>query len=527
MATDSGASWTALVSAALLGTERQAPPWPPRQDALGRVLASLDPVDREGALLAAAGAHSLYRRAGAVPARVPDKLPAMEPAAPSGEDLPRVGSRASRHLGQMCEGLYRPVLGQWLESARGKRVPEELLPALLDLAARDKDLRAAVIPVLGRRGLWLARLNPDWCWAVGEAERKPEESTDLWQTGTFDVRLGLLRQLRRSDPALGRQLVQSTWGDDDADARQEFLAVLLTGLGPADEDFLESALDDRSKKVRLVAADLLSRLAGSKLAARMIERVRPLVAFTAKTGLLAAVRGRKSRIEVRPPAECDKDMQRDGIEPKPPAGGRKVGEKAWWLQQIVAAVPASYWSREPGVEPAALIAAAKATDWSEALLSGWLLAAERHRDGAWAEAILEEAPEAGSRLLPLLDDEAREAFVGRWLKANAGDLEEGGSCLALLEACGHRWSQGFGRLVLGEVQACARRAGGAGTAWRLRQALPMLAVRFPVKMLEEAGKGWPAPKEGQDAWSEAAGEFLAMLQFRRDMLEALKEIDHA
>ena len=61
-----------------------------------------------------------------------------------------------------------------------------------------------------------------------------------------------------------------------------FLDSLRTGLGPQDEPFLEQALADRSRNVRAVAAELLSALPGSALAARMAAaRPRACVDVTA------------------------------------------------------------------------------------------------------------------------------------------------------------------------------------------------------------------------------------------------------
>ena len=51
-------AWQALVSCALLGTERQAPPALAGDDALGRLLGQLDGTDRDGDLLRAVHWHA-------------------------------------------------------------------------------------------------------------------------------------------------------------------------------------------------------------------------------------------------------------------------------------------------------------------------------------------------------------------------------------------------------------------------------------------------------------------------------------
>src|SRR5205823_6656492 len=100
--------------------------------------------------------------------------PAPEPC--ELEDRPRCGPRAAYYLSLMLGGQHREVLPELLEwiAAAGQRVPEDLLPDLLDLGRSARDLRAAILPVLGKRGPWLAGQNPDWSYAVG-AEELDEE----------------------------------------------------------------------------------------------------------------------------------------------------------------------------------------------------------------------------------------------------------------------------------------------------------------------------------------------------------------
>jgi hypothetical protein len=60
------------------------------------------------------------------------------------------------------------LLPQWLAvaNARGFAPPPQVLPALLDAARGRTDLRPAALEFAGPRALWLARLNPDWRFAL-------------------------------------------------------------------------------------------------------------------------------------------------------------------------------------------------------------------------------------------------------------------------------------------------------------------------------------------------------------------------
>src|SRR5581483_290377 len=148
-------------------------------------------------------------------------------------------------------------LPQWLAAANahGYAAAPQALPALLDAARGRTDLRPAVLAFAGPRALWLARLNPEWRFALraspgdGAALPGPEDVEGvrrLWQEGLFAERVALLGALRSRTPALARELLASTWPTERAEDRLVFLDSLRTGLSAADEPFLEQALGDRS-----------------------------------------------------------------------------------------------------------------------------------------------------------------------------------------------------------------------------------------------------------------------------------------
>ena len=190
-------AWRELVTCALLGTERQARPLPATKTRWGRYLAGWMRTTAKGALLRAAGVVALWRRAGRRLADDPQSPP--PPCEP--DAAPGCGRLARQHLALLLQGHDSELLPEWLEAlgATGRRVPEEWLPALLDAGAKQTALRPALLPVLGQRGRWLARHNSDWSYAVGTIDET------IWQTGRFEERLALLRQLRAFQPERGRE----------------------------------------------------------------------------------------------------------------------------------------------------------------------------------------------------------------------------------------------------------------------------------------------------------------------------------
>jgi hypothetical protein len=511
--------WDDLLKAALLGTERQRPAAPAADGALGVVLSRVgnEPPDR--ALLAAAAAVSVYRRAGAIP-------PADESARPAAgvvnNDVPQVSWRSGQHLQTMLAGTHADVLPEWLlaAGAAGRRVPDVALPRLLDAARGNGDLREPLRTVLGKRGRWLAARNPDWSFAAeGDLFGDVGDADEVWQTGQRAARVSVLARLRHADAARSRSLLESTWAQEPAEDRAKFLVTFRNGLSLSDEPFLEAALDDRSKDVRQVAAGLLARLSASQFVRRMTERAVPLLAWKP---------GKKPRVEVTLPAALDKGAGRDGVETK--SSDPRTGQKQWWLRQILSAVPPATWAKRWGATPAEIVGAVRKSEFETVLLPAWAQAAARNVDAAWAEAVLstematvlEHAGEqVVAELQAALPNARRESLLLEHLSAGGDDDP---MLPQLLRAHGGAWSPRLARAVVERVRAMVRRAGRGGSGyWTARTVIREAALRVPPAMFEELSKGWPEDAKDWHAWKGNADEFLAKVQFRRDMLEEVRK----
>jgi hypothetical protein len=506
-------NWQELTTAALLGTGRQEM-GPINADAeVGELLNQLDRGDREGALLGTAAALSLYLRAGYRPKT--DARPVPQASEP--EDLPRCGPQVSARLALMLEGEYRDVLPECLRAlaTAGRRAPEERLPALLSLGLTASEEVKDLIPgILGRRGLWLAAQNSDWQYAI------ECEEDNVWQTGKREQRLAFLRKLRSTDPKRTLELLDATWNEETPEDRAAFVESLSIGLSPADESFLEQRLDDRRKEVRKTAASLLARLPDSALSRRMKERLS--ASLILKKGFLG-----KHSLIVQPPAVCDEQMIRDGIDAKPPSGF--LGEKAFWLSQMIGAVAPDHWLRQSGQTPADLIRLARQSEWSEPLLIGWRHAAIAHRNGEWAEALLrwwfsEDDKKGMERVEPLtaapaLTPAQWESLVLDLLRNYSLPLYEAHPAMPLLQNSKTAWSPALARAVIKSIRARIK-IGEANTpiAWTVRALLKPAAVRVPPELLDEFSKDWPAASPWWPAFEQQVDEFLATVQFRGGLL---------
>ncbi len=498
--------WQELTVSALLGTQRRTFSVPESTGAVGNAIqiAGIDPQDSEHALLRAAAVASLHRRAGRLPARFQGLLPQPCPE----EDLSRCTKQSANCLKTILDNEYLELLPEWTESAARLRqsIPEEILPELFQKQKALQNLRLLLLPVLGERGHWLARQNPDW----GGFTTSSDDST--WHEGKRQERLTYLSDLRAQDPQRARDLVQTSWGQEAPTEKAAILKILAQGLSMEDEPFLEIVLDDRRKEVRQAATHLLACLPQSCLVQRMTGRACRLLTW--KSGLL------RSSLEVKLPAVCDEDMQRDGVDIKPPPDA-KLGEKAWWLSQILSCVPPSTWCELWNKRPQQLLDSVRKHEWEEALALGWREAACNHHDREWLEALLDYETDrkdtaACGVIFSHLPVEAKEDFmIG--LLSGYPSLSYEESASIYLSACRHPWSSELTQAAVNVI--CSHVRKGDIETWLWDRLLSGIAPYMNAGMLAQITTQIKDDiKKRQGPFDPAVKRLVTLLGFRQDML---------
>ena len=502
--------WQEVLTTALLGTDRRPPETLSADGELGRLLNKLDTSNPGRYLLQTASVLTLYSRVGIKPVRLQAEVNSN--IAPD-ERLERCSPAAASRLGCMLEGTYPDLIPEWLLLAAkaGKRAAEETLPDLLAWGEAHNDQIDLVLPVLGERGRWLAARMPgiEQITAAAVVEGlSPAELYSYWEDGSKLERRQLLSSLRKRDPQNGLKILKSTWAEEGANERAEFVAVLKEGLSLADEPFLEACLDDRSVQVRREAVGLLTQLPESGLVQRQKERNRNYLDFIPGSLL------KKARIEVNLPEICDDKMARDGLADKA-LNEKTRGEKLEWFLLALAAVPPSYWSRQWKKSPTELLEISKNGDWKDQLHSAWIKAAEKFGDADWIEAILDEYPQNG-QLLRNLPEERIKNYLLKKLRSQPA---EGIQILFVYQG---QWGREITHLALPHIRGYmldhnnqARLTQPKNTF--LRQGMNMEASLFSEiskRLLKEAQPG--------TVWRRAVEELLAILEFRRGMMEELK-----
>lgn len=500
-------SWQTLVSNALLGTGRQAPPLPMAEPLTG-LFTQLETQETEAKLLGQAALLTLLRKAGA-------KAECRQPSLPTlaKEEWPVASVTANRQLAMMLGGVQTELLNEWLQLAaiHQVRVGEETLPDLLELGANRKALAEAIYAVIGRRGEWLAARNPAWRYASGSDENLME----AWETGSEEQRIRAFSQLRTQDPDLARQLLAKSWKNEPPTLRAKAVALLATNLSQADEEFLEAALDDRRKEVRDEAAKLLPQLAQSKLRERVTQRLTPLLKVS---GLL-----RKS-IEVTLPSECTSAMQRDGISEKVPVQLNKMGERAWWLWQMLAVTPTQLWQRRFNLTPQRLVEVATRSEWSDLLLDAWQHAVTLHQEAEMAIALADHfSTHNPAQLLHVLEAVPAtylEEKLKQLLRQRNIVLDRQQPATLLLFNYRHPWSEELSRLFANALQRTLQQPFNYQAHGWIQGQLAQIAQQIAPTLAAEAVFDLKVTRDDWAAMVRPIDEFIAIVQFRYEMNKA-------
>lgn len=497
--------------------------------------------DLERTVLLRAGAQTLYESAGRQPA-APSAPP--DPAALESRRVCSPGMTAL--LAELFIRLSRDITTEallvealQLLGAADLLLHPALLPAALNLSSPA--LREPLRSVVGERGVWLSQFRPEWNWvraldtSTAAGTSLPPNADQRWEEGERSLRIALLQHARLVDSDRSRKWIAAVWSSEKADRRLEFLKLFEQGLSPDDQDFLEEVLKDRSANVRAVAAELLTQLPDSPTAIRLRQRADGLLESQAPSILERLSGGR--RMQVHPPAEFNKEWAREGLEAKPPQG---VGERAFWLSQILALVPPSHWQAKFQAEPAELISAVARHDFAQAVLVAWSVAAVRAKETAWIAALWDywfaltpqnerdrSAIERSEQLRVLLNHLPATAAEERLLrlldiKKGFGDFRIDDLLLQLPRP----WSATFGQHYLTCLAQTLPSVDRIHSSQRGNyvESFPVAAIALPTACLTQALGPWTLPESDQYHVSyvrQQLDEFTATIRLRQRLREEL------
>ncbi len=273
-----------ILKASLLGTDKWMPPLDDLPESIGARIQE-NAADREDAFLKYAGLLLIAHEAGALTAEVSQPIDTC-----AADTLPEITGEKAALLRECLKENDELLTGYFAAYCRhaGWIAPGDTIPALLDMAVKIKKLRKELLACTGATGKWLTSFNPYWQELVFSKPGDPDEET--WETGHEAERVQFVETLRKKDPARAVALLEKAMPEENAAARLAFLQTLHTGKSLADEAFLTSLLNDKSKQVKAEALYLLKTIPGTRLNQKFLDYCKAVCSIREERYLLLAKR---------------------------------------------------------------------------------------------------------------------------------------------------------------------------------------------------------------------------------------------
>ena len=492
--------WKELAKTALLGVDRAALP-----DSLKRFLQQQglegNSVNATKQLLSAVAVLHPMRKAGFALRRYQGPFPDL----PAAETTPFPAELAEL-LPSLLNGSYAAALPEFLGllHSHGLTLPPAHLPALLEQPV-IREFWSLIEPLIDGSGQWLLQQNPSWRTFTRQTDR------NSWETGTAEERATFLRNLRRADPTAAREILAETWSKEKTSDKIAFLLRLKDGLSKNDLPLLEEAHADRSQSVRQAAAFLLLQIPESTLSIEAHSEARRYFQW------------RAGRVKIGLPAETPPTVLATGAHKR--SRPAQVGERTFWLQELLAQVDPRLWQAQEGsavdrlesllrepdgaplIEP--LIRASilfRREDWALAALDLWL------REPGFPE--LKKATQR--KLLALADKPLLCEHLLEAVRRRRGLLLENSPAYQLLTLEPFPWENALSLALLRRLQAhLSEQNGLSWEGWHYRAILQIAGFSIDPALLARVGSGWPQEAANWGMWEESVEYFLRTLQFRR------------
>lgn len=467
--------------------------------------------------LRAAVANHLWFRAGKSAAQSKAEVIV---SLPDDATLNLISESAAWRLGRMLSGDYAKLIPEWfgIAATSGKVLPLHWIPVILQhTSITILNQHAAV---LGPCASALISLNEKWKTSMTSTQL----SIDDWADGSIEQRSLMLSTMRRSDPTTALAWLALTWSSDPPEAREKFVAILRCGLSSQDESFLESALQDKRKSVRLEAAECLARLPTSQHADRNITRITPYINLTEPSKSLFSL-NRRHKLEITLPTELSKEAQRDGIELKPPAT-QKIGEKTYWLVQMFSMVDPLHWQQKFNCEPVPFVQAVRACEFGDELFAALTEACVRHPRREWIVAVCNECIEHVQE--PTVALGYLQSMIGAAPEESATLLEQllpsvvtrdTEMALQLLDGVEFKWTARLTRNAMSALRAVMN---NARQRYIYRTLLEKSALHCDVATAMQSLPELEKVAGIELAWKEALEHFTDIITFRDDMRRELQ-----
>lgn len=403
-------AWEEIIRTALLGTEKPSAAVDLSfVESTARLIDDNAALDPEEKFLQKAALVFNMRQAGVLPTKA---VAVTTTTAPT-EELPYCSKQAISTLNDIIAEESTALLELWMKTCVQHKqiVTPAYIPKLFDLANTNKTLRSVTVLCCGKRGEWLIGFNKEWNFsAAGSVE-------ELWQTGTPDQRKQVLGELRVSDTTTANEWLHQSWPQEDANTKTSLLEVLRPTISEADIPFLESLQQEKSKKVKDTAIELLKLIPSSAIVSLYKDVLRQSIQLKKEKTLLGIMSKTVLSVE---PGGLNAEIFKTGIEKL--SKDKEVKDDDHVLLQLIASVPPSFLQEHLGLSPQEIIELMQKNATTKPFIPSLVTATVKFNDKTWAIALMQYSEIFYLDILPMIPAQQQEFHSLRFMEQHSHNI---------------------------------------------------------------------------------------------------------
>jgi len=322
------------------------------------------------------------------------------------EENPYCSALASLVLKDIIEEESIPLIKFWLHHCYERQliVKPDYVPVLLQTGAQQKKLQLIIAACCGKRGEWLGSFNTAWNFS------STQTGEELWQTGTFEQRKEILKQVRDTDPAKAMDWVQQTWAQEDANTKTALLEILSENTSGVDIAFLEGLASEKGKKVKEAAIKLLKKIPGSAIVLMYEKLLKESVTIKKEKSLLGMMK--KTALQCRLPESTDEAIYKSGIDKL--SNRKELTDDEFIILQLVQSVPPSFWEKHLEMDPEQIIGLFQKDTTGNKLIPELVNSIVGFKDKRWALNFMQYSDLFYIDIIPLLPARQQEFYSNKF-----------------------------------------------------------------------------------------------------------------
>ncbi|MCH2046205.1 MAG: DUF5691 domain-containing protein [Saprospiraceae bacterium] len=511
-------SWKIILEQLLMGTAARPELSPSTESFLSDHIQGSQNVQKiETNLLTASSTHALLQKTSSIPQKfIETQVNTIPPKAKS-EQLPECSAKTRTHLIHSIKNAYDEILVELISQLEQhqQRIPFELLPDIFTYALAQQKIQVLLHRSVGHRGLWLSQFNPKWNFI--QVNNYGLQQINIFTHGKRLQRLSYLRQIRTQNPKQALELIQTYWSKESKKNKISFLEILEVNLSDLDLTFLEDCLQHPTLEVQQTSATLLNKIPNS--------------AFNKELALYLFQIFKPKTLEINLTKDhlTTKKLNHYKILPEIQLFDNQPKEKH--IIQLLCLLPPQLWETYTSINSLDFVdqICIQQSKYFMEYLWAMAKASKKFGDNAlwikchqWYQALSSQRQYAPQTNFDFLYDEMPNKVLNQicldLLKQDGQDaISEDHPVVNLLLLEEYQWTDLLALEVVQRIQNAIARDSYV-FHWSLKAVLKRAAVAVNPNLYDKVQYNWPEQSPSWHSWKLEVENFLAILDFRKEIL---------